>query len=413
MAKKCLMIIADGGGDRPCPDLGGKTPFQAAKKPYIDSLAAHGSVGLMDVIAPGIRPGSDTSHLALFGYDPYKYYSGRGPFEAAGAGIQLEKGDVAFRCNFATIDKGVMIDLRAGRIREGTTELAAALDGMELNSVPDVKVIFRASTEHRCVLVLRGPSLSPRVNDIDPHEPGKPPQRAVAEENTDAAIRTAKALNEFFERSLKILAAHPVNETRRKQGLMPANAVIPRGAGQVMDIPSFETVWKMKGAVVSATGMIIGIARILGMDVITPPGTTANIDTSLDAKADAALRALRDHDFVVIHVKGTDIAGHDGKAVEKKAMIEQLDAMVGRLLRAVNLDDVVVVLTCDHSTPCTLKKHSADPVPLVIAGGGARHDSVHQFDEVTAVHGILARIRGLDMFRIVYDLMDRSEKFGA
>lgn len=166
--RKILLIIFDGLGDRPVTELGHKTPLEAAPKPNLDWFAANGMNGLLDPIGPGVRPGSDTSHLALFGYDPHDVYTGRGPFEAAGVGLKLQKGDVAFRCNFASVDADlVLTDRRAGRIKEGTAELAASLNGMKLGRH---RVLFKEGTEHRAVLVLRGKGLSAQVTDTDPHK---------------------------------------------------------------------------------------------------------------------------------------------------------------------------------------------------------------------------------------------------
>src|SRR2546427_9321709 len=212
--RKILLVVLDGLGDRPIKGLGNKTPLQAAAREFLDWFAANGASGLVDPIAPGVCPGSDTSHLALLGYDPEAVYTGRGPFEAAGVGIDIKPGDVAFRCNFATVDLGWRImDRRAGRIREGTDRLAASLDGMEID---DVTVLFRAGTEHRAALVLRGPGLSPEVSDTDPHDEGARVLSAKATASDGES--TARAVNEFMEESHKILRAHPVNVAREKAG---------------------------------------------------------------------------------------------------------------------------------------------------------------------------------------------------
>ncbi len=406
--KKCLFVLADGAGDRPIKRLGNKTPYQLARTPNLDHLSKIGEDGLMDPIAPGIRPGSDTSHLQLFGYDPYKYYSGRGPIEALGVGLELQEGDIAFRCNFATIKDGIVIDRRAGRIREGTHELAKAVNEIAITSVPGVRIIFKESTEHRAALVLRGKSLSPQISTNDPHLAGRPPMKVLPIEHTEAAIRTAKALNEFIEKSHKVLRSHPVNRGRE----LPANYLLCRGAGKLVRPPSFEQEHGIKGTVIAAEGMIKGVGSLLGMEVIHPKGATGGYDTNLYAKADAAVEALKRSDFVFLHIKETDLAGHDGDPEKKVAVIEDIDKMLGYLLKKIDMGSTIVVFTSDHSTPCSVRNHSADPVPIVIAGGDVRIDYVTHFDELSATEGEL-RIRGKDLFPILMDLMGRAKKFGA
>ena len=407
--KKCLFVLADGAGGRPIKRLGNKTPYQLAHTPNLDHLSEIGEDGLMDPIAPGIRPGSDTSHLQLFGYDPHKYYSGRGPIEALGVGVDVQEGDIAFRCNFATIKDGIIIDRRAGRIKEGTHELAKAVNGIAITSVPGVRIIFKESTEHRAVLVFRGQGLSPQINDNDPHTTGVPPTKITAIEHTPEAIRTAQALVEFVEKSHKVLRSHPINRERE----LPANYLLCRGAGRLVRPPSFEKEHGIKGTVIAAEGMIKGVGRLLDMEVIHPPGATGGYDTDLYAKADAAAEALKRSDFVFLHIKETDLAGHDGDPEKKIAVLEDIDKMLGYLLKKVGLANTIVVFTSDHSTPCSTRDHSADPVPIVIAGADVRFDYVKHFDELSATEGGLFKIMGRDLFPILMDLMGRSKKYGA
>ncbi len=410
--KNCLFVLCDGMGDRPIFELGNKTPLQYAKTPNMDKLSEWGEDGLMDTIAPGIRPGSDTSHLMLFGYDPHEYYTGRGWFEAAGVGVQLRKGDVAFRGNWATLDNGNIIDRRAGRIveREGTAALAKSLDGMKLESVDDVQVIVRPSTEHRLVVVFRGPRLSDDVEGTDPHAEGRKPQKALPRIEDEPSRRTAAALNEFTAKALDILSTHPVNAHRE----LPANFVICRGAGSVRDIPPFEEKYGMKGAVVAKEGMIVGVGRVLGMDIIVPEGATANVDTDLVSLADAALAALNDYDYVFVHIKATDILSHDGDCMGKVRFLERIDKeFLGNVLLKVDLHETLVVLTADHSTPCELMEHSGDPVPLVVTGASVRLDGVGHFDEISAMKGYLFRITGKDLMPIILNYINKAEKYGA
>lgn len=413
MEKKAIIIIGDGMGDRPVKELGGFTPIEVARKPNMSRLAKEGECGIMDPIAPGIRAGSDTSHLAILGYDPYKYYTGRGAFEAAGIGLAVEKGDICFRCNFATVDEEsfVVIDRRAGRIREGTKALAEALNGMVIE---DVKILFKESVEHRAGLVLRGEGLGHNVTDADPHQEGVKVHTVEAiDPNDSASQKTARIVNEFVRRSFEILRNHPVNIERKSQGLPPANIVLPRGAGTAPHIPSFLDRYHLNGACIVEVGLLKGVGRYLKMDVIDVEGATGSYDTDEQAIAKAVLSALETHDFVLCNVKAPDVAGHDGEALKKIETVEKIDRMLGTILSAIDPQNTFIVLTADHSTPVSVKDHSGDPVPIVIWGEGVRPDDVDCFGERACAKGGLGRIRGFDVMNILTNLLSIQEKFGA
>jgi 2,3-bisphosphoglycerate-independent phosphoglycerate mutase len=408
---KALLLIADGVGDRPIKALGGKTPLEAALKPNLDKLASEGECGIMDPIAPGIRAGSDTSHLALLGYDPYKYYTGRGPFEAAGIGMDVRKGDIAFRCNFSTVDDNMIVtDRRAGRITTGTDQLAAAVNSMKIDGV---EVIFKESVAHRGALILRGTGLSAAITDTDPHHEGFGVLTSEAIDPADAAsAKTAKAINEFVRQSYEILKNHPVNKDRIAQGLNPANIILPRGGGIGPNIESFESEHGLKAACVAETGLINGVARYVGMDITEVPGATGGPDSNLMNMAKAIVEKLQTHDFILCNVKGADLGGHDNNPQAKIDTIKKLDEMVGYLMANVPAK-TYIALTADHSTPCEILDHSGDPVPIAIWGDDVRVDKCERFDERSVTAGGLGRIRGLDVVNILTQLMNTQEKFGA
>jgi len=406
--RKILLVIFDGLGDRPLTELGHKTPLEATPKPNLDWFAANGVNGLLDPIAPGVPAGSDTSHLALFGYDPHEVYTGRGPFEAAGVGIDLESGDIAFRGNFASVDEKMRLtDRRAGRIREGTDELAKALDGLKIGRI---KVVFRAGTEHRAALVLRGRGLSPRVSDTDPHELGVEVLECKPLES--AAKATAKVVNTFTKQAHKILKDHAVNRARTSRGEPPANVVLLRGAGVFPDLTPIPDKLHMKAAGIAGVTLIRGMFRMVGIDVLEVEGATGGLDTDMIAKADAALTALETYDLVILHIKAPDLCGHDGKASEKIHVIEKMDQMMGHLKAKLSAD-VIVAMTADHSTPVAVKDHSGDPVPLTVFGEGVRVDGVLSFDERSVAHGSLGRLRGRELMDVLLDAANRSPKFGT
>ena len=195
---KGIVLIMDGMGDRPLKELDNQTPLQAANTPNMDKMAAEGITGIMDSIAPGIIPGSDTAHLSILGYNPYEVYTGRGPFEANGVGVDVLPGDIAFRCNFSTADEDLIVtDRRAGRIKSGTKEIVEVLNTMKLEDYPDIKIIFKESTGHRAVLVLRGEGLSDKVSDADPKVEGNKPKEVKALDDSEEAKKTADILNQL------------------------------------------------------------------------------------------------------------------------------------------------------------------------------------------------------------------------
>lgn len=406
-----LLLIADGLGDRLVPELGNRTPLEAASTPTLDRMAAEGESGLLDPIAPGIRGGSDTGHLAILGYDPYRYYPGRGPFEALGIGMEVRPGDLAFRCNFSTVDSElVVLDRRAGRINEGTTELAAALDGMVIE---DVTCFFKESIAHRAALVMRGPGLGARVTDVDPHADNVPVWVSHAVDPTDeASVKTARVLNAFVRRSFEILDGHAVNTARRAVGKNPANVALPRGIGVSPHLPNFDAMNGVKGACIVEVGLVKGLARYLGMTVIDVEGSTASLDTDTGAIGRAVVDALGEHNFILCNVKGPDVAGHDKNARGKVGIIEKIDSMVAEIIEATH-GQIIILVTGDHSTPVTYGDHTGEPCPVVIWGPPVRQDFVKSFGETAATQGGIGRIRGLDVVRILTSYMGVQEKFGA
>jgi len=407
---KGIIMIIDGMGDRPLKALGYKTPLESAITPNMDKMAENGICGIMDPIKPGIRPGSDTSHISILGYNPYEVYTGRGPFEAAGVGVDVLPGDIAFRCNFSTADEnGIITDRRAGRIRKGTEELARSINGINVDQ--NVKVIFKESTGHRAVLVLRGPGLSDKVSDADPKHEGKAPKMVVALDGSQEANKTANILNKIVKESYEVLKNHPLNLKRTDAGKPPANIIIPRGAGAVPNVQPFGEKYGLKPVCIAETGLIRGIAKIAGMELVDIEGATGGIDTNLENIKNGIIEtASKDYDFMLINVDGADEAGHDGQMEEKIKFIEKVDAVIGEIMQ---IEDVYFILTADHSTPISTMDHTGDPVPIVICGPEVRVDDVKNFNERSVVKGGLCRIRGNNIMDILMDLMNLSTKFGA
>ena len=323
-------------------------------------------------------------------------------------------GDIAFRCNFSTVDEDLIVtDRRAGRIKEGTKEIVDVLNTMVLEDYPDVKIIFKESTGHRAVLVLRGEGLSGKVSDADPKVEGNKPKEVKPLDDTPEAAKTADILNKLVVKTYEMVKDHPVNLKRIEDGENPANIVIPRGAGEVPSVEPLNEKYEVNSACIAETGLIMGIGRFAGMDIIEMEDVTGGIDTNLDNIRDTIMDQVKnsDHDFFLINIDGADEAGHDGQTIEKKEFIEKVDEVV--MSELIKLEDVYIYLTADHSTPISVKNHSGDPVPVLIRGPEVRVDDVKEFSERACAKGGLNRIRGSDVMNIMMDLMNYAHKFGA
>ncbi|MBQ3200145.1 MAG: 2,3-bisphosphoglycerate-independent phosphoglycerate mutase [Firmicutes bacterium] len=405
---KVLFLIFDGLGDRPIPEFGYKTPLEAAATPNFDALAAKSMCGLSNALGRGIRPGSDVSHLAIFGYPMDKYYTGRGPIEVAGLGIRLQEGDVAFRGNFGTVDADWnILDRRAGRIRV-VDEFAAAIDGLNIDGV---EVIVKPGTAHRAGVVFRGKGLSANISDADPHEAGLPVMMVKPNDDTPEAAFTAQVINKFMQQSYEILENLPANHQRIMEGNLPANFMLLRGAGMYPTMPTFEEKYGLHACCIAGGGLYKGIGAFLGMDLVEVEGATALPDSDVKAKFVAAKQALADYDFVFTHVKATDSLAEDGNFMGKKEFIEKCDAAAAELLDLP--EDVMLVVTADHSTACELMAHSADPVPIMFCTPHVRVDEVAEFGERAFAAGGAGRMVGADIMPEVMNIMGKLHLIGA
>lgn len=385
---KIMLIVSDGMGDLPVKAFGGKTPLEAARTPNMDLMARKGQTGIMHVLKKGVIPTSDKAHLTLFGYDLKKHYPGRGPFEALGLGINLKHGDIAFRCNFGTVDsKMKIVDRRAGRIKN-VSKLAEKLDNMKIRGI---RFLVKPGTSHRAAVVMRGTGLSEKVSNGDPHKAGLKVKKIRPMDKSREAKFTAGVLNEFLEKAHKILDNDLVNVKRRKKGLLPANYLLLRGAGRMKSVPSLRERFGLNACCIAGAGLYKGVARFVGMKVLKVKGATGRPDTSVKAKISRALMELKKYDYVFVHVKGCDVFGHDGNAIGKKEFIEKIDRALTPLL---SLDKTLVAITADHSTPCSHKAHSADPVPVLLWEKTLKPDSVEEFGEHPCRKGSLGVLQG-------------------
>lgn len=386
---KIVLLVMDGLGGLPHPQTG-KTELETAQTPNLDELARRSMCGLTEPVSPGITPGSAPAHLALFGYDPIKYRIGRGVLEALGIDFDLQDGDVAARGNFCTVDaQGIITDRRAGRIpSQKCAELCQLLSQkVKLGGVESFIVPVR---EHRFVSVLRGKGLSPELTDTDPQREGMAPKPVTA--LSPEATRTAELYNELVAQAESILADRH-----------PANMVLFRGFSQLPHLPQMSDCFKLKAAAIAAYPMYRGLAKLVGMTILDAGNT-------LDEALTTLTRHYADYDYFFVHFKRTDAAGEDGNFEAKVKAIEEVDALLPRVL---SLKPDVLIVTGDHSTPAVLKGHSWHPVPFLLHSRWCRRDKVTEFSESACAGGLLGRFPALEAMYLAMAHALKLTKFGA
>ncbi|MDI6853897.1 MAG: cofactor-independent phosphoglycerate mutase [Deltaproteobacteria bacterium] len=390
---KYIILIGDGMGDYPIPELGGKTPLEAADTPHMDKLARRGELGLARTIPPGMEPGSDIANLAIMGYDPAKYHTGRAPLEAAALGVALAPNEVAFRCNLVTIraeQSGLyMEDYAAGHISsEDARELIKALEA-ELGA--DGRH-FYPGVSYRHLLVWDQGDAGWKT--YPPHDlTGQEVGRLFQHEGP------AAPLWDLIKASWRVLQTNDLNMWRRMEGKKPANSIWLWGQGKAPQLPTLKERFGLSGAVISAVDLIRGIGLYAGLTPIKVPGATGYLDTNYEGKVNAALEALKDKDFVFIHVEAPDEAGHKGELQLKLQAIEDFDRrVVGPLLEGLNgLGDHRVLVMCDHLTPISVKTHTPEPVPFVLYDSRMQGDCDRQYSEAAAQSSGLILEQGADL----------------
>ena len=391
--------------DLPVERLGGKTLLQYAHKPMMDQLAKEGRCGRLVTVPEGFPPGSEVANTAILGYDLNKVYEGRGPLEAASIGYEMADDDFAIRCNIITIEDGKIITHNGGNLE--TDDARVLIEYLNEHLGSD-RVRFITGIQYRHLLVIKGGNkhiVCAPPHD-HPNEEWRPllvkPENSEYSENSEnsrlSAQQTADLINDLILRSQELLAKHPYNLAKAAKGERQANSIWPWSGGYR---PSMETLMQQypeikSGAVISAVDLIQGIGKYAGLRIIKVPGATGLANTNYEGKAQAAIDALRQDDFVFVHVEASDEAGHDGDLDLKLKTIEYLDQrLIAPIYHEVKdwQDDVCIAVLPDHLTPVEQRIHVGQPVPFLIWHRGIEPDDVQQYDEVSCVSGSYGLLR--------------------
>jgi len=391
---KHIIILGDGMADLPVERLGGKTLLQYAHKPMMDQLAREGRCGRLITVPEGFPPGSEVANTAILGYDLNKVYEGRGPLEAASIGYNMADDDMAIRCNIITIEDGKIITHNGGNLETADADVLIKYLNEHLGSE---RVKFITGIQYRHLLVIKGGNK--HIECAPPHDhPNEPWRPLLVKAQIPEAQETADLINDLILRSQELLAKHPYNMAKAAKGERQANSIWPWSGGYR---PSMKTLMQQypeikSGTVISAVDLIQGIGKYAGLRIIKVPGATGLADTNYEGKAQAAIDALRQDDFVFVHVEASDEAGHDGDLDLKLKTIEYLDQrLIAPIYHEVKdwQDDVCIAVLPDHLTPVEQRIHVGQPVPFLIWHRGIEPDDVQQYDEVSCVNGSYGLLR--------------------
>lgn len=374
---KYIVLVPDGMADYPIEELDNRTPLEAAKTPNMDFLAQNGQIGLVKTIPDNFIPASDVANLSILGYDPLKYYTGRGPLEAANLGINLADDEVAFRCNFITYENDKLIDYSAGHIKIEESQILIKFLNEKLGSNT---IKFYPGISYRNLMVVKSPDYLEisKIACLPPHDIiGQDIKRNLPK------AKSAKFLIDLMLASQELLKKHEINQVRVDLGENPANMIWLWGQGRKPQMPSFKEKFGLTGSVISAVDLIKGLGKILGLSVINVPGATGYYDTNYLGKAEAAINSLKTKEFVFVHVEATDEAGHNADLRAKLTAIEKFDQLiVGTILNHFKgQEDMRILLLPDHATPISKRTHTNDPVCFAIYGKNISKGDFSVFSE--------------------------------
>lgn len=383
---KYILILADGASDYPIDELGGKTPLQAAHTPNIDALTAKARCGRLATVPLDMPPGSEIANLSVMGYDVKRVFEGRGVLEAASIGVEIADNEMAMRCNIICIEDGRIKNHSAGHIE---TEEARVLVQALQQELASEKVKFFPGVSYRHLLVIKGGNKS--IECTPPHDvPGTPFANVMVKKKTEEGAETAELINNLILKSQEVLGKHPINLERIKRGKDPANSIWPWSPGYKPQMKTFKELYGKTGAVISAVDLLYGIGAYAGLKAIHVEGSTGLYNTNYEGKAKAAVEALKEVDFVYLHIEASDEAGHEGNFELKTKTLEYLDQRVVKYIveETAKMDEpVAIAILPDHPTPCKLRTHTHDPVPFLIYHPNYEADSVTTWDEDSVLEG--------------------------
>lgn len=384
---KYIIVLGDGMADEPILELGNRTPLQVANTPAMDYLAKHGKVGMLHTVPTGFHPGSEIANLSVLGYDVAEVFEGRGSLEAASMGISIDPDEMAMRCNLICIEDEKIINHSAGHI---STEESVELINYLQKELGDNRVSFYPGVSYRHLLKIK--NADKHLECTPPHDvPGAYFLDKMVLPQTDSAEETADLINSLILQSQELLSQHPINLKRVAEGKDPANSIWPWSPGYKPSMKTMQEVYGIKsGVVISAVDLIRGIGTYAGLTSILVDGATGLYDTNYEGKAQAAIDALKDNDFVFLHVEASDEAGHEGDYKLKVKTIEYLDQRIlAPIIAATEQFDepVAIAVLPDHPTPCAIRTHTANPVPFLIYKPGGDADNVNVYDEDSAKNG--------------------------
>lgn len=398
--EKTIVFLGDGMADEPLPQLGGKTPLQYANTPAMDSIARDGCSGTLLTLPQGFPTSSEVANMSVLGCDLQTEYCGRGPLEASGRGISLGPDDVAFRVNLVSVKDGHLRDFSGGHVDQGSAD--ALIE--ELNRhFGSSKVRFHPGVSYRNILVLSGPEYSPRVKTDKPDDNhGEFVGDHLPSALEPVAERTAELLTRLIVEAPAVLERSSVNARCAETGKPMVNGIWPWSGGQSGSLKTLKEKYGIRGAVISAVDVIVGLGRCLGMEVIKVPGATGYIDTNYEGKADAAIEALKSHDFVYLHLEAIDEVSHEQDLQNKIRAIENFDSrVISRVLQGMGNSINAAVLP-DHPVPIATGKHTRVPVPVAVRKAGMRPDAVTEFNEISAKTGSLGEMSNGDLMRLLF-----------
>lgn len=397
---KYIIILGDGMADEPIAELNDMTPLQAANTPTLDWLAYNSKLGMLNTVPYGFEPGSEIAHLSLLGYDVPKVFEGRGSLEAASMNIDVLEGEMALRCNLICIENDRIKNHSAGHIStEESTELIHFLQEKLGNDI----INFFPGVSYRHLLKIKGGNKN--IHCTPPHDvPGSLYKSVLIRAKDKEAEETAKLINDLIIKSQELLNDHPINIKRRENNKDAANSIWPWSPGYKPQMQTLAEKYGIKnGAVISAVDLIRGIGIYAGLEPIMVEGATGLADTNYEGKAQAAIDALKDHDFVFLHVEASDEAGHEGDYELKKKTIEYLDSRICKPILEATLkmeEPVSIAVLPDHPTPCRRRTHTAAAVPVMIFKPGSRPDRVPYYNEEVAQYGMLGNMNRDEFMKI-------------